>query len=187
MTHSNNKGENESYCSSPKIIKFITQKFNHKTSEKKHKTNVILHPHYQSTNSPEEFMKYNFNFEKEIHYIQNKEENQKFDNLEEDNIHINPNQLNENFSLINSKTELPKLIWSKKFFTNKELKIYLRSIEKKWPIKLADFNEEIVLKILTLCNNKKDKCKDYIMSNEFKKLLMKQKKEKGSRKSDMYS
>ena len=182
LSHSNNKGDDESYCSTPKTIKFKTKKNNIKTKEKKHhKSNVISHPDYQSTKTPEEFMKYNFNFENDIN-IQ-KEENKVY--LEEDNYHVNLQKINDNFSLISGKTELPKLIWSNTIFTSKELKFYLNKIEKKWPRKLAEFNEEFVIKILTLCDNNIEKCTNYIMLNEFKKLLMKMKKEKGNRKSEI--
>lgn len=182
LSHSNNKGDDESYCSTPKNIKFKTKKNNIKTEEKKHhKSNVISHPDYQSTKSPEEFMKYNFNFENENNV--QKEKNKV--HSEEDNIHVNLQKNNDNFSLINGKTELPKLIWSNKCFTNKELKYHLNQIEKKWPRKLAEFSEEFVIKILTLCDNDIEKCTNYIMSNGFKKLLMKMKKEKGNRKPEI--
>lgn len=126
-------------------------------------------------------MKYNFNFESEINV--QKEKNKV--HSEEDNFHVNLQKINDNFSLLNGKTELPKLIWSNKLFTNKELKTHLNKIEKKWPRKLAEFSEEFVIKILTLCNNNIEKCTNYIMSNGFKKLLMKMKKEKGNRKPEI--
>ena len=142
--------------------------------ERKTKSNVITHKEYQSTKSPEEFMKYNFNFDKDINYSET---------IEEDNFHVNKDKLYNNFCIVNNDFNVPQKVWNCTLHKDKELKKKLNKLERVWPNKLSDFNEEYALKIFTLCNYDYEKCKGYITSNEFKKELMKQKAKNEKEKS----
>ena len=83
------------------------------------------------------------------------------------------------FDEVKKEENLPKKIWDSNIFSKKELRKQLGILESKWPRKIMDFDEEFVLKILSLCDNNWIKCQKYISSNIFKSLLqgMKAKKE----------
>lgn len=136
---------------------------------------MITHSEYVNTSSPEDFMKYNFNYETDKSQIEIPIHLE-----EEDLIHVNKHQLLEDFSILKQSESLPKKIWDNNKFSKKELRKELGILESKWPRKIMEFDEEFVLKILTLCDNNFLKCQKYISSNAFKSLLqgMKAKKEK---------
>ena len=167
------EGDDSNY-STPKRIKKPKKVSTQKKEEKKQKTNVITHSDYVSTSSPDDFMKYNFNYETDKSQIEIPIHLE-----EEDLIYVNKQQIKDDFTIVKKEENLPKKIWDSNIFSKKELRKQLGILESKWPRKIMDFDEEFVLKILSLCDNNWIKCQKYISSNIFKSLLqgMKAKKE----------
>lgn len=137
---------------------------------------MITHSDYVSTSSPDDFMKYNFNYETDKSQIKIPIHLE-----EEDFIHVNKQQIKDDFSIVKKEENLPKKIWDSNIFSKKELRKQLGILESKWPRKIMDFDEEFVLKILSLCDNNWIKCQKYISSNIFKSLLQGMKTRRRSR------
>ena len=89
------KEDDDSNYSTPKRIKKPKKVSTQKKEEKKQKTNVITHSDYVSTSSPDDFMKYNFNYETDKSQIEIPIHLE-----EEDLIHVNKQQIKDDFSIV---------------------------------------------------------------------------------------
>ena len=126
---------------------------------------------YKQTNSPNDFMKYNFDFVSKEQYkteklIINKEKQ----TVDLDKINYNKNE--------NINEKLPQKLYDPNEIKDfKELNNYLKLIERSWPKHIYRYSEDIALNFLKENNYSLDKFVDYFKSDEFKlflKLIKKQ-------------
>ena len=75
---------------------------------------MITHSDYVSTSSPDDFMKYNFNYETDKSQIEIPIHLE-----EEDLIYVNKQQIKDDFSIVKKEENLPKKIWGRLFFLKK--------------------------------------------------------------------
>ena len=120
---------------------------------------------YKQTNSPINFMKYNFDFISKEQYKTEKliinKEKQSID------LYKLNNNKNEN---VNEK--LPQKLYDPNEIKDfKELDNYLKLIERSWPKHIYRYSEDIALNFLKENNYSLDKFVDYFKSDEFKTFL----------------
>ena len=140
-----------------------------KILQKKVSTSPKYYKNYENTNSPSDFMKYNFNFSNTEQYLNGKIINDSNKQC------INNNELKKNHLFIDKKlpeenfnNDIPKLIWSFQQSKCENLKECLLIIEKNWPRKIYDYNEELALKIFTFLNYNFEETIKFISSDEFR-------------------
>ena len=144
---------------------------------------------YKKTNSPAEFMKYNFDFTSKEQYkterlIVNKEKqvvdlnkliekNEKNDKKNENNENNDKKKNNNNiYNKKNSNEILPQKLYDpNKIKDFNELNKNLNIIEKFWPKHIYRYSEDIALNFLKENDYSLDKFVDYFKSDEFKSFL----------------
>lgn len=120
---------------------------------------------YKQTNSPNDFMKYNFDFVSKEQYkteklIINKEKQ----TVDLDKINYNKNE--------NINEKLPQKLYDPNEIKDfKELNNHLKLIERSWPKHIYRYSEDIALNFLKENNYSLDKFVDYFKSDEFKTFL----------------
>jgi len=164
----NNENINKNKKSSIKL-KEKEEEDSKKILLKKVSTSPKYYKNYENTNSPSDFMKYNFNFSNTEQYLNGKIINDSNKQC------VNNNELKKNYLFIDKKipeenfnNDIPKLIWSFQQSKCDNLKECLLIIEKNWPRKIYDYNEELALKIFTFLNYNFDETIKFISSDEFR-------------------
>ena len=140
-----------------------------KIIQKKVSTSPKYYKNYENTNSPSDFMKYNFNFSNTEQYLNGKIINDSSKQC------VDNNEIKKNYLFIDKKlpeenfnNDIPKLIWSFQKSKCENLKECLLIIEKNWPRKIYDYNEELALKIFTFLNYNFEETIKFISSEEFR-------------------
>ena len=136
------------------------------------KTTINFHgDNYKKTFSPNNFMKYNFNFVQREQYkskkaITNKERQ-----------HVNLPLPYSIFTKMNQLNNIPKKIWCPYLYKHDiSLKEILNQIEKVWPKHVYKYKEDLALDIIKDKNYQINNICQFIKSNEFILFLQKLKK-----------